>query len=68
MHDKDFDIYDFVERLQKEIVYLKKDFDQRIENMENEITLLKNEVDLLKIEGCWLSKQNSNHIQKDTNE
>lgn len=68
MHDKDFDIYEFAERLQKEIVYLKKDFDQRIESMGNEITLLKNEVDLLKIEGCWLSKQNSNYIQKDTNE
>jgi hypothetical protein len=68
MHDKDFDIYEIVERLQRQVETQKKEFSINFERLEQEITLLKNEISLVKNEGCWLSKQNSKHDYKDNNE
>lgn len=55
--------------MQKEI---DTTIDARITNLENllerlfqEVTLIKAEVELVKNEGCWLSKQNADHLHGD---
>lgn len=55
--------------MQKEI---DTTIDARITNLENllerlfqEVTLIKVEVELVKNEGCWLSKQNADHLHGD---
>lgn len=58
MHDKDLDIYDLVEHLQKELKELKN----TVEQQNQELTLLRADFELVKNEGCWLSKQNSDHL------
>jgi hypothetical protein len=60
MHDKDFDIYDLVEKLQEKLETLTN----RVEKQDQELVLLRNELEMVKNEGCWLSKQNADHIHK----
>jgi hypothetical protein len=58
MHDKDLDIYDLVEILQKRIDILEK----TVIKQDQELVLLRNDFEIVKNEGCWLSKQNSEHL------
>lgn len=60
MHDKDLDIYEVVEKLQEELEALTK----RVEQQDQELVLLRNDFEMVKNEGCWLSKQNADHIHK----
>lgn len=58
MHDKDLDIYDLVEQLRQEIIELKS----TVERQDQELTILRADFELVKNEGCWLSKQNADHL------
>ncbi len=59
MHDKNLDIYNLVEQLQKHISLLT----EKVEQQGQELVLLRNDFELVKNEGCWLSKQNADHLQ-----
>lgn len=61
MHDKDYDIYEVVEKLVKELNTERQERKDDVERLEQELTLLRNEFETVKNEGCWLSKQNSTH-------
>lgn len=58
MHDKDLDIYKVVVQLQKEIIELKS----TVERQDQELVLLRSDFEMVKNEGCWLSKQNADHL------
>jgi hypothetical protein len=61
MHDKDLEIYNLIARLEEKINNLINS----TERQEQELTLLRNEFELVKNEGCWLSKQNPDHVHGD---
>lgn len=58
MQEKDLDTHALVEKLQQEVEELKS----TVERQNQELVLLRNDFELVKNEGCWLSKQNTDHL------
>ncbi len=57
-------LFNLVERLQQEMTELK----DTVEHQNQELVILRNDFELVKNEGCWLSKQNADHLHGGHNE